>query len=169
MVLNNLSDSGDLRSKLRRPRRKQFHDTIQIVVTNTNLTQSNSSLYHDSEISRNKDHQVIEEIGSVEREEGEWADSENEHDQQEEHGNRRVIQEDDNEQGEEEDQNEEGEYKEQEEDSTEEDSDVSAKEIQGPKGSVIKVVPSKPRVASTVWTRLNRIKSEVSDSYLKSR
>lgn len=42
------------------------------------------------------------------------------------------------------------------EDETNGDSDFSEKEIQGPKGSVIKVVPRvKPRVASTVWSRLN--------------
>lgn len=41
-------------------------------------------------------------------------------------------------------------------------SDVSEKVVQGPKGSVIKVVPRvKPRVASTVWARLNNQKSNV--------
>ena len=34
-------------------------------------------------------------------------------------------------------------------------------EVRGPKGSVIKVVPHKPRLLSTVWSRLNRVKSEV--------
>lgn len=43
------------------------------------------------------------------------------------------------------------------------DSEVSEKEVRGPKGSVIKVVAPKPRIASTVWARLNHksVKSEV--------
>lgn len=49
------------------------------------------------------------------------------------------------------------------------DSDKPAKEVQGPKGSVIKVVQHKPRVASTVWARLNHVKSEVIDNSVKDR
>ena len=61
---------------------------------------------------------------------------------------------------------EEEEEKEEEEEGeveSDEDSEVSEKEVRGPKGSVIKVVANKPRVASTVWTRLNHtsVKSEV--------
>lgn len=75
---------------------------------------------------------------------------------------------------------EEGEWQETEEEITEgeekeeneidsEDSDVEAKEVQGPKGSVIKVVQHKPRVASTVWTRLNNVKSVINSSNSKER
>lgn len=49
---------------------------------------------------------------------------------------------------------------EEEEDEEEESSDESEKEVQGPRGSVIKVVQHKPRVASTVWARLNNKKTE---------
>lgn len=44
------------------------------------------------------------------------------------------------------------------------DSAISEKEIQGPKGSVIKVVPRKPKLASTVSTvrtKTNNLKKEI--------
>lgn len=169
MVLNNLNNSGDLRSKLGRSRTKtQFRDPIQVVVTN--LTKSKRD---NSEVLRQ---QTVREVQSSEREEGEWQESEDEDNQggQEEdreeqrHGQHVVMEEEEDEREEGEEEEEEGEHKD-EEDSEEEDSDVPAREVQGPKGSVIKVVPPKPRLASTVWARLNHVKSEISDSYLKNR
>ncbi|XP_024879174.1 nuclear cap-binding protein subunit 3-like isoform X1 [Temnothorax curvispinosus] len=171
MILNNLNKSGDLRSKLGRPKTKtQYREPIQVVVTNTNATNSKRD---NSGIIRQQSHQIVKEVQSSEREEGEWQESEDEDVHEEEdneeqrHGQRGLMNaEEEREEGEEE---EEGEHKEDEEDSSEEDSDVPAKEIQGPKGSVIKVVPPKPRIASTVWARLNNTKNETSDSYLKKR
>lgn len=172
MILNNLNNSGDLRSKLKKPKTKtQYREPIQVVVTNTNATNSKRDNFG---IIRQQSYQIVKEIQSSEREEGEWQGSENENDHEEEedkeeqrHGQRSLIVEEEREEGEEEDE-EEGGHKD-EEDSAEESSDIPAKEIQGPKGSVIKVVPPKPRIASTVWARLNHAKSEASDSYLKKR
>lgn len=170
MALNNLNSSGDLRSRLGKSKTKtQFRDPIQVVVINRKLNLDNP------EVIRNyQGHQAVKDAQASEREEGEWQDSEDENGKEDEkqeeqsHGQRVVIEEyeeDEKEEGE-----EEGEHKESEEESGEEDdSDVPAKEVQGPKGSVIKVVPPKPRIASTVWARLNNVKSEVSDSYLKNR
>lgn len=163
MVLNNLNNSGDLRSRLGKPKTKtQFRDPIQVVVTNTNVTRSKRD---NSEAMR--DYQ--KDLQASEREEGEWQDSEDENNQEdeneEEQKHARVL----IEEYDEEEREEEGEQKEDEENSDEEDNDVLAKEVQGPKGSVIKVVPPKPRIASTVWARLNNVKSEINDSYLKNR
>ncbi|XP_071557984.1 uncharacterized protein [Temnothorax nylanderi] len=174
MILNNLNNSGDLRSKLGKPKTKtQYREPIQVVVTNTNATNSKRD---NSGIIRQQGHQIVKEVQSSEREEGEWQESEDEDVHEEEdneeqrHGQRGLMNaEEEREEGEEEEDEEEGEHKEDEEDSSEEGSDVPAKEIQGPKGSVIKVVPPKPRIASTVWARLNNTKSEASDSYLKKR
>lgn len=169
MVLNNLNNSGDLRSKLGRSKTKaQFHDPIQVVVTNTNLTKSK----HDNSGVIRQDYQ--KETHLSEKEEGEWQESEDEDNQTEEgkkeqkYGQCALMEEEEREGEEEEEEEEEGEHKEDEEDS-DEDSNVPAKEVQGPKGSVIKVVPPKPRIASTVWARLNHAKSETNDSYLKNR
>lgn len=163
MVLNNLNNSGDLRSKLRRPKTKtQFRDPIQVVVTNTNLAKSK----HDNSGVIQQNYQKETQLS--EKEEGEWQESEDEDNQVEEskkeqnYGQYALMEEEEQEEEEE----EEGEHKEDEEDS---DSNVLAKEVQGPKGSVIKVVPPKPRIASTVWARLNHTKSDTSDSYLKNR
>lgn len=176
MILNNLSNSGDLRSKLGRSKTKtQYREPIQVVVTNTNATNSKRN---NSGIIRQQGHQIVKEIQSSEKEEGEWQESEDEdgHEKEEDKEEQRRGQrglmniEEEREEGEEEEEDEEeGEHKEDEKDSGEEDSDILAKEIQGPKGSVIKVVPPKPRIASTVWARLNHTKSEASDSYLKKR
>ncbi|XP_029159703.1 nuclear cap-binding protein subunit 3-like [Nylanderia fulva] len=183
MVLNSLNSSGDLRSKLGRPRTKApYRDPIQVVVTNTNLTKSK---HDNSEITR-QDYQNEAQLS--EKEEGEWQESEDEDNQVEkgkleqkygqcilveEEEEREREEEEREREEEEEDEDEEGEHKEDEEDDDDDDSDevsnVPAKEIQGPKGSVIKVVPPKPRIASTVWARLNHTKSETSDSYLKNR
>ncbi|KAL6430913.1 hypothetical protein ACFW04_007009 [Cataglyphis niger] len=168
MVLNNLNNSGDLRSKLGRSKTKaQFHDPIQVVVTNTNLTKSK----HDNSGVIRQDYQKETQLS--EKEEGEWQESEEEDNQAEEGKKEQkyrqcTLTEEEEREGEEEEEEEEGEHKEDEEDSGE-DSNVPAKEVQGPKGSVIKVVPPKPRIASTVWARLNHAKNETNDSYLKNR
>lgn len=178
MILNSLNSSGDLRSKLGKPKTKsqQYREPIQVMVTNANATNSKRD---NSGVIRQQDRQIIKEIQSSEREEGEWQESEDEdgHEEVEDkekqrHGQRGLIVEEEREEGEEvEEDEEEGEHKEDEEDSGEEDSeeDVSAKEIQGPKGSVIRVVPPRPRIASTVWARLNHGRSKTNDSYLKKR
>lgn len=173
MILNDLNNSGDLRSKLGKSKTKtQYREPIQVVVTNTNAIHSKRD---NSGKIRQQGHQIVKEI-QPEREEGEWQESEDEDGHEEEdneeqsHFQRGLMNaEEEQEEGEEEEGEEEGEHKEDEEDSGEEDNDVPAKEIQGPKGSVIKVVPPKPRIASTVWARLNHAKSEISDSYLTKR
>jgi len=174
MVLNNLNHSGDLRSRLEKSKTKtQFRDPIQVVVTNTNMTKSerDNSAIREEVIRDYQDHQAVKNPQTSEREEGEWQDSEDENSQEDEneeqqrHGQRILIEYEDEEREEE----EEGEHKEDEDDSSEENSDVLVKEVQGPKGSVIKVVPPKPRIASTVWARLTNVKSEINDSYLKNR
>lgn len=181
MILNNLNNS-DLRSKLGKQRTKiQYRDPIQVVVTNTNLTKSSSLKRNNSStLAWRQSHQITKEIQPSEREEGEWEESESKSDEEKEDDKieqtqyrQYTLTEDDEEKKEEEEKKDEEEeksdHREDEEDSADEDSDMFAKEIQGPKGSVIKVVPPKPRIASTVWARLNRVKSEVNDSYLKNR
>lgn len=140
-MLNNLNKDNDLRSRLGRSRRgMQFRDAIQVVVTNTNAAKSNPLKLNESE---EEDGEIIEDNESQEKEEGEWQASDEEEQEEEE----------------EDDENED--YS--------DDSDKPAKEVQGPKGSVIKVVQHKPRVASTVWARLNHVKSEVIDNSVKDR
>ncbi|XP_025988243.1 nuclear cap-binding protein subunit 3 [Solenopsis invicta] len=176
MILNNLNNSGDLRSKLGKSKTKTvYREPIQVVVTNPIAINSKRDT---SGIIRQQG-QVVKEIQSSEREEGEWQESEEEdgHEEEDEkkqrHSQRSLINaQEELEEGEKEEENEEeeeGEHREDEDDSGEEDGNVPAKEVQGPKGSVIKVVPPKPRIASTVWARLNHAKSETSDSYLKKR
>lgn len=109
-------------------------------------------------------------------EEGEIVESENEEQEIENEDQEEGEVEDvgDVEDGEEDEEEEVVEEKEDEEDSDDDEEDdnendddddeeLLEKEVRGPKGSVIKVVPPKPRLASTVWTRLTRtpIKSEV--------
>lgn len=175
MTLNNLNNSNDLRSKLERPRmKKQFHEPIQVVVVNTHPIQSKRN---NSDAMRQHDRHVVRETQSSEKEEGEWQGSEDENGQEEieeeeekekqTHEQHVFIEE--AEEDEKEEEEEETEHKEDEDSSGEENNDVPAREVQGPQGSVIKVVPPKPRIASTVWARLN-VKSEVSNnSYLRTR
>lgn len=138
-MLNNLTKGNDLRSRLSAPRKgTQFRDAIQVVVTNTTATKSNSLKLNDSE---EEDGEIIEDNDSQEKEEGEWQGSDEEEQEEED----------------------------EDEDYSDEDSDKPAKEVQGPKGSVIKVVQHKPRVASTVWARLNNVKSEIVDNSIKDR
>lgn len=138
-MLNNITRGNDLRSRLSAPRKgTQFRDAIQVVVTNTTATKSNSLKINDSE---EEDGEIIEDNESQEKEEGEWQGSDKEEQEEED----------------------------EDEDYSDEDSDKPAKEVQGPKGSVIKVVQHKPRVASTVWARLNNVKSEIVDNSTKDR
>lgn len=137
----------------------------------TNLTKS--KIHDNAEVPRQ---QTVREVQSSEREEGEWQESDEDEDNQvgqeedvEQQSGPRVVVEEEEDEKEEGEEEEDSEHKDEEDDSEEEDSDVPAKEVQGPKGSVIKVVPPKPRIASTVWARLNHVKSEISDSYLKNR
>ncbi|XP_076233299.1 uncharacterized protein LOC143178478 isoform X2 [Calliopsis andreniformis] len=140
-MIPSLSRSNDLRSRLGKSRKgTQFRDPIQVVVTNTNATKPNSLKLNDSE---EEDGEIVEEDESQEKEEGEWQGSEEEVQEEEE--------------------------EEEDEDYSDEDKDRPAKEVQGPKGSVIKVVQHKPRLASTVWARLNNVKSEVTDNSDKDR
>ncbi|XP_043676996.1 nuclear cap-binding protein subunit 3-like [Vespula pensylvanica] len=141
MLLNSMSSGNDLRSRLgsRPVKPTQYRDAIQVVVTNRNATRLNSTKASDSE---EEDGEIVEDTQVEEKEEGEWQETEEE--------------------------NTEGEEREENEIDSE-DSDVEAKEVQGPKGSVIKVVQHKPRVASTVWTRLNNVKSVINSSSLKER
>ncbi|XP_078044522.1 uncharacterized protein LOC144473998 isoform X1 [Augochlora pura] len=138
-LLNNLTRGSDLRSRLGRPRQEtQFRDAIQVIVTNTSATKSNSLKADDSE---EEDGEIVEDEKVQEKEEGEWQESDEEEQEEEE----------------------------EDEDYSDNDSDGPAKEVQGPKGSVIKVVQHKPRVQSTVWARLNNVKSEVTDNSVKER
>lgn len=141
MLLNSMSSGNDLRSRLsaRPVKGTQFRDAIQVVVTNRNATRMNSAKASDSE---EEEGEIIEDTTVEEKEEGEWQDTDEENTDNEEKEENEVES---------------------------EDSDVAAKEVQGPKGSVIKVVQHKPRVASTVWTRLNNVKSVVNSNNLQDR
>lgn len=176
MTLNNSNNSNDLRSKLERPRmKKQFHEPIQVVVVNTHPMQSKRN---NTDAMRQHDRHVVRETQSSEKEEGEWQESEDENGQEEieedeeeekEKHKQHVFIEEGEEDEKEDEEEEETEHKEDEDSSGEEINDVPAREVQNPQGSVIKVVPPKPRIASTVWARLN-VKSEVSNnSYLRNR
>lgn len=92
-----------------------------------------------------EDGEIVEDDEGQEKEEGEWQESDEEEQEAEE------------------------EEQDDDEDYSDDDSDRPAKEVQGPKGSVIKVVQHKPRVASTVWARLTNVKSEVNDNPVKER
>ncbi|XP_076674241.1 uncharacterized protein LOC143372168 [Andrena cerasifolii] len=90
--------------------------------------------------SEEEDGEIVDDNASQEKEEGEWQPSDEEEQKDEE-----------------------------DEEYSDNDSDRPVKEVQGPKGSVIKVVQHKPRLASTVWARLNHVKSEVTDNSVKDR
>ncbi|KAK2581188.1 hypothetical protein KPH14_007990 [Odynerus spinipes] len=141
MLLNSMSSSNDLRSRLgaRPVKGTQFRDAIQIVVTNRNATKAISPKASESE---EEEGEIVESIQAEEKEEGEWQDTEEENTENDEKEENEIDS---------------------------EDSDVAAKEVQGPKGSVIKVVQHKPRVASTVWTRLNNVKSVVNSNNSQER
>lgn len=50
-MLNSLSKGNDLRSRLSKSKKgTQFRDAIQVVVTNTNVTKSNSLKLNESEV-----------------------------------------------------------------------------------------------------------------------
>ncbi|CAG5089674.1 Similar to NCBP3: Nuclear cap-binding protein subunit 3 (Gallus gallus) [Cotesia congregata] len=118
----------DLRSRLGRGKPAVYHEPIRVTVTNL-------------EYGKNLHLEEEEEEGEEQEEEVEEVEE--------------------NEEEEEEEDKEEGEWEDEEpvqepEESDSDSSDISEKEVQGPKGSVIKVITRpKPRVASTVWARLN--------------
>ncbi|XP_015111548.1 nuclear cap-binding protein subunit 3 [Diachasma alloeum] len=121
-------ESADLRSRLgRRKPPPIYREDIQVIVTNTPEKYRSRRTVEEEEEEEEEVEEVEEdEVEDSEKEEGEWEEVE-------------------------------GPFEEEDEsESSSSDSDISEKEIQGPKGSVIKVVPRyKPRVASTVWARLN--------------
>ncbi|XP_076627572.1 uncharacterized protein LOC143344889 [Colletes latitarsis] len=138
-MLCNLSGGNDLRARLGRSRPGTQFRDAIQVVVTNTNATKLNSLKHND--SEEEDGEIVEDDESQEKEEGEWQGSDE--DEQEE--------------------------KDEDEDYSDEDSDKPAKEVQGPKGSVIKVVQHKPRVASTVWARLNHVKSEVIDNSVKDR
>ncbi|XP_012282268.1 nuclear cap-binding protein subunit 3 [Orussus abietinus] len=139
----------DLRSRLCKGKNfSMYPEKIQVVVPNTQMMKvelvgDDKSDKEEGEIEDDDDQKEIEE---------QWIESE------------KIQIAEKEEEDEEEEEDEDGE---EEEEENSEDSELSEKEIQGPKGSVIKVVPRKPRLASTVWARLNHTKSDSSDSFLK--
>ncbi|XP_076654182.1 uncharacterized protein LOC143359803 isoform X1 [Halictus rubicundus] len=138
-LLNNLTRGSDLRSRLGRPR-QETQFRDAIQVVVTNTNATKSNSLKPND-SEEEDGEIVEDDKVQEKEEGEWQESDGEEQEEEE----------------------------EEEDYSDDDSDGPAKEVQGPKGSVIKVVQHKPRVASTVWARLNNVKSEVTDNSVKDR
>ncbi|CAK9809977.1 Nuclear cap-binding protein subunit 3 [Anthophora plagiata] len=138
-MLNNLNRGNDLRSRLSRAKKGTQFRDAIQVVVTNTNATKPNSLKLND--SEEEDGEIVEDSENQEKEEGEWQGS-------------------DEEEREEEDEDE---------DYSDEDSDKPAKEVQGPKGSVIKVVQHKPRVASTVWARLNNVKSEVIDNPVKER
>ncbi|XP_066596823.1 nuclear cap-binding protein subunit 3-like [Prorops nasuta] len=140
-----VNKTKDLRSRLGKGKQETpFRDTLQVVVTNTNA--NNFKMSKKVVESEEEDGEIVEEDDDDEEEEGENEEEENKYMQE-------VPSE-----------------LEAEEEEDEEESKESyglATEAQGPRGSVIKVVPQKPRVASTVWTRLNNVKSATNSSFFK--
>lgn len=134
---------NDLRSRLGRSRPSAtpvYRDAIQVIVTNEpqRYRSSGTMVVEDEEEQEaEEEEEIVEETVEAvedEKEEGEWVEADEEIQPE-------VV-----------DEIEEGE----DDSSSDSNSDVSEKEVQGPKGSVIKVVSrAKPRVASTVWARLN--------------
>lgn len=138
------SRSDDLRSRLGKPQRPPaiFRDAIQVVVTNSQVVVPGSPNNNRSE------EEDAEEEAEEEQEEGEIVDEVEE-----------VVDQVQNESLDETD----------EDQDDEEESNESEKEVQGPRGSVIKVVQHKPRVASTVWARLNNKTPEDSEAVKQRR
>ncbi|XP_046418290.1 nuclear cap-binding protein subunit 3-like isoform X1 [Neodiprion fabricii] len=129
------SRTDDLRSRLCNSRNQPdlFRGAIQVVVTNNQIVPDSLKK------SRSED-ECIEEVQEEEEEEGEIVDTPEEAvDVQDESLN------------------------DTDDDQESDESERSEKEVQGPRGSVIKVVQHKPRVASTVWARLNNKKTECGD------
>ncbi|XP_046739300.1 nuclear cap-binding protein subunit 3-like [Diprion similis] len=129
------SRTDDLRSRLRNSRNQPdlFHGAIQVVVTNNQIVPDSLKK------SRSEDECVEEEVQEEEEEEeeGEIVDTPEE----------AVAVQDES-------------PNDTDDDQESDESERSEKEVQGPRGSVIKVVQHKPRVASTVWARLNNKKTE---------
>lgn len=143
----------DLRSKLGKKKSKIYPDEIQVIVTNRpeiykKQQQENKEEEEDKEI------KMFEES---EKEDGELEDEINET----KIDNNQLINNKKYKNNKEEEDDEDGEIDDNDDSSSSSssstsESELSEKEIQGPQGSVIKVVAKpKPQVASTVWTRLN--------------
>ncbi|KAK0096599.1 hypothetical protein PV326_005033 [Microctonus aethiopoides] len=152
-IQKEMSSAPDLRSRLGRSKPQIYHDPIQVIVTNTPERYRNTKqeIIEENDEGDEVDEIVTRtfEIEEEEKEEGEWEEEDTSNVQDvtvdEVTDQQQDQQIDDEDQGEE------------EESSNDSSSDISEKEIQGPQGSVIKVIPRvKPRVASTVWARLNQ-------------
>ncbi|XP_057322814.1 nuclear cap-binding protein subunit 3-like [Microplitis mediator] len=125
----------DLRSRLGRSKPTVYHEPIRVTVTNPEYSK-NLHLEESEEEEVEEVEEEVEEVEEVDEDEAE------------------VSQVEDKEEGEWEDEETAQEPEESDSDSS---SDLSEKEVQGPKGSVIKVITRpKPTVASTVWARLNQ-------------
>ena len=139
-MLSTLNKDNDLRSRLGKSRKGMPQFRDAIQVVVTNTNAAKPNPLKVND-SEEEDGEIIEDNESQEKEEGEWQASDVEEHEEEDDENEDYS----------------------------DDSDKPAKEVQGPKGSVIKVVQHKPRVASTVWARLNHVKSEVIDNSVKDR
>ncbi|KAG8042723.1 hypothetical protein G9C98_005363 [Cotesia typhae] len=130
LKMQDKAQGNDLRSRLRRGKPAVYHEPIRVTVSNLEY---GKNLHLEQEEEEEEEEEEQEEVQEVE-------------------DNEVVTEEDDKEEGEWEDEEQAQESEESDTDS----SDISEKEVQGPKGSVIKVITRpKPRVASTVWARLN--------------
>ncbi|KAF7989160.1 hypothetical protein HCN44_007470 [Aphidius gifuensis] len=143
-------ESRDLRSRLGKKKPQIYRDEIQVIVTNR------PEVYKKKQQEVKEDEEEEEEVKMFEESEKEDGELEDEfNDNQLIHN--KIFKKDTKNDDEEEE--EEGEIDDNDESSSTSESELSEKEIQGPQGSVIKVVAKpqrvKPQVASTVWTRLN--------------
>ncbi|XP_011501541.1 PREDICTED: ESF1 homolog, partial [Ceratosolen solmsi marchali] len=165
-IRNMINHSGkimdnDLRGKLTAKRRLPpvYHEAIQVVVTNPKAVQSNFTNVNLTEDEDEDVHEVVvqQENDGNEEEEGEiiddsGSDSKEEYEEEEEEEIEEI---------------EVGDDSASESVHVSSDSSVSEKEVQGPKGSVIKVVQHRPKLASTVstvWSRLNHSKIDRNDN-----
>lgn len=129
-----------MRSKLRGSRKESLavpRDGIQVVVMNTRAIKKDP----EEEDSETEEGEIVDESDSEkDKEEEAMDDGESEVEVE--------VEEESSDESEEESGSE-----------SSSSSEVSEKEIQGPKGSVVKTVPKqKPKLASTVWSRLNQTK-----------
>ncbi|XP_034946463.1 nuclear cap-binding protein subunit 3-like [Chelonus insularis] len=125
----------DLRSRLQRMNSIVYKEPIKVTVTNSPETLRIET--ENENVEKNHIEDLIDN-NIKDKEEGEWENNEEDMENNENYSDQMEEKVDN------------------EEDNSDCDSDISEKEVQGPKGSVIKVVQrAKPRVASTVWARLN--------------
>ncbi|XP_063972318.1 nuclear cap-binding protein subunit 3-like isoform X3 [Diachasmimorpha longicaudata] len=139
-------ESTDLRSRLGRKKPAPiYREDIQVIVTTTPEKYRSRKTGQKEDEEEGEDEEEEEEVEEIVDDDGEIEEDEVV-DLEKEEGEWEEVEE----------QAEKDEEEEEESVSSSSDSDISEKEVQGPKGSVIKVVPRyKPRVASTVWARLN--------------